>query len=907
MQKTKYYIISHTHWDREWYEEFQEYRARLVRFMDDLLNVLESDPEYRCFHLDGQTIVLDDYLKIRPQNRDRLLRLIRERRILIGPWYVMPDSFLVSGESLVRNLEKGIGICRGLGVEPMLCGYVPDLFGHNSQFPQILNGFGIDTAVLFRGIADFPKDTFLWEGADGSRVTTFKMDRERAYSNFFFAVRWPYAGRAMDRDDQAKRMRALMERMEETATSSVRLLMDGVDHIDAEPEVPALLSAFARAFPDAEFYHASLEEYIAAVRQAAPQLDIVQGSLNHIGKRGMINLLLKIVLSSLVHLKQTNDRLETCLTRRVEPLHTFLGLAERVYGIRPSQNDIGNKGDFIKEAWELLMQNHPHDSICGCSITEVHEDTEYRFRQTDAICRTLLKNMGEYLCASVATAEGAGKDGAVLIVNSGQDAVNELVPVELCVPADNQNHFEFFNAEGEQVPVQILGMHHSLSHSYPLRELITFKPWAVLHAVVPLSVPANGYTTLTYNNRKTPALPDGAYCNEKFCPPSRLSGSLRKAPRVFDTGPLEVTFQSDGTMDVLVQSGGVCFRKLLAFEDTGDIGDGYNYTRPRFDSQSISSYADFSIEADGPFAAVVKIITHMRLPERIDPSDSLRRSPQTLEQDITSYVTLLKGSAQLQIRTVIENRCLNHRMRALFPTGLATDVYYTKTPFAMTKWDVLFSGWEDANEMETFVRPSQGVVYMADSRASFALFSKGLYEVSVSQDLSRTVELTLFRSTTSEVAGHTGTMGHMRRTMEFELCLSFSECVTPGQACVRGENWRAGLYSLPSALHDGALPMQLSFLRVETEKGAAALSSCTNQVVYGRDGTEMQACVVRLYDVSGEGSSGRIILSGPLHDAFYVNLDGRYIADAHLAGGAVAFEAGSCAVVSLAAVPVEKR
>jgi alpha-mannosidase/mannosylglycerate hydrolase len=149
--------------------------------------------------MDGQTIVLDDYLEIRPENRERLQRLIQTGRIQIGPWYVMPDQFLVSGESQVRNLLKGIRAARQWGVEAVKSGYVTDIFGHNSQFPQILQALGMDNAMLFRGFhGDADPAEFWWEGADGSRVIGLKLDEDRCYSDFYFAIRWPFFDRDND-------------------------------------------------------------------------------------------------------------------------------------------------------------------------------------------------------------------------------------------------------------------------------------------------------------------------------------------------------------------------------------------------------------------------------------------------------------------------------------------------------------------------------------------------------------------------------------------------------------------------------------------------------------------------------------------------------------------------------------
>ena len=145
------HVISHTHWDREWYFTFQKFRVRLVDLIDHVLDILDSDPDYNCFNLDGQTIVLEDYLQIKPENRERIARYVREGKILVGPWYQLNDEFLVSGESTVRSLLIGHRISREFGAT-MKLGYLPDQFGNISQMPQIFNGFGIDTAIFGRGL-----------------------------------------------------------------------------------------------------------------------------------------------------------------------------------------------------------------------------------------------------------------------------------------------------------------------------------------------------------------------------------------------------------------------------------------------------------------------------------------------------------------------------------------------------------------------------------------------------------------------------------------------------------------------------------------------------------------------------------------------------------------------------------
>ena len=164
------HVVSHTHWDREWYLPFELFRVKLVRLIDRLLQILAADPGYAYFTLDGQTVVLEDYLEARPERAAELRGYIEQGRVLVGPWYVLPDEFLVSGESLIRNFLRGGQIAAGFG-GGMSVGYIPDPFGHISQMPQILRGFGVDWAVFWRGFgADVPGVEFWWQGPDGTRV-----------------------------------------------------------------------------------------------------------------------------------------------------------------------------------------------------------------------------------------------------------------------------------------------------------------------------------------------------------------------------------------------------------------------------------------------------------------------------------------------------------------------------------------------------------------------------------------------------------------------------------------------------------------------------------------------------------------------------------------------------------------
>jgi mannosylglycerate hydrolase len=172
----KIHLITHTHWDREWYRTFQEFRIFLVRLLRDYLDYIEDHPDYHAFILDGQTVQLEDYLEIYPEDFPRIIEAIEKDRLLVGPMYIQPDEFLPSGEALIRNFLIGKQVAARFG-PAMPIGYFPDSFGHASQIPQILQGFGLDTVLLWRGLCeeDTESTEFLWESRDGSRVMVIWM------------------------------------------------------------------------------------------------------------------------------------------------------------------------------------------------------------------------------------------------------------------------------------------------------------------------------------------------------------------------------------------------------------------------------------------------------------------------------------------------------------------------------------------------------------------------------------------------------------------------------------------------------------------------------------------------------------------------------------------------------------
>lgn len=354
------FVVAHTHWDREWYERFEGYRARLVPMVSKLLDLLERDASFRSFTFDGQTIAIEDHLEKRPDDRERIAALVKAERLFVGPWYVLADNLLVSGESLIRNFQEGSRVAQSFG-RALRVGYVADPFGHPAQVPQILRGFGYGTYVFSRGIGDEGEDLgseFLWQAPSGDGVLA-------AHLVDHYAGGLALVGELSESEAELRaRIRARLPRMLDVparyANGASLLFMEGDDHVEAYDRLPEAVAAMRSVAPNVDARIASLEEYAGTVPRPPHSHDgeIVSGRYRPI---------LRGVNSTRVWIKQENAACERLLLERCEPLDALTGGEER---------------DELRSLWRTLLQNHPHDSICGCSIDDVHDiDMAPRFER----------------------------------------------------------------------------------------------------------------------------------------------------------------------------------------------------------------------------------------------------------------------------------------------------------------------------------------------------------------------------------------------------------------------------------------------------------------------------------------------------------------------------------------------
>ena len=459
---TTLHLISHTHWDREWYLTFQQFHLKLVHLIDKLLDILESDPDYKCFMLDGQTIILDDYLQVRPERKEQLQHFVQNGRLLIGPWHILPDEFLVSPEATIRNLLEGDRTAKVFGLK-MMVGYIPDTFGHIGQMPQILQGFGIQTASVQRGLSDEPSELW-WLAPDNSRV--FLAYLRDGYSNA--------AGLLTSEPErflgQIVGLRDSLAPHSASGPQGHLLLMHGTDHMEPPPDTSAAITRANEDLHDCNLVHSSLPAYLEAVQPSIHDRQSILPSITGELRSSKRHPLLPNVLSTRMWIKQRNHVCETLLEKWAEPFSLWAeqtsssrsGGDKRVHDRYITVARLANPSEVIRYAWRLLLECHPHDSICGCSIDQVCEEMRPRFDQVEQIGEEITHQSLTTLAALIDTHPPASlRDfniiSGVTVYNPAPGPRTEVVTLDVELPPFVRN-FKIVSPDGGTIPIHTQGM-----------------------------------------------------------------------------------------------------------------------------------------------------------------------------------------------------------------------------------------------------------------------------------------------------------------------------------------------------------------------------------------------------------------------------------------------------------------
>ncbi|HXG87136.1 MAG TPA: glycosyl hydrolase-related protein [Vicinamibacterales bacterium] len=880
------HIVSHTHWDREWYLTYEQFRLRLVSLIDRLLDLMETQSDYEYFHLDGQTIVLEDYLELRPHQEPRLRKLIEAGRILIGPWYDMPDEFLVSGESLVRNLAMGHRIARSFGT-PMPVGYLPDLFGHVAQMPQILRNFGLDNAILWRGFGG-PKAEYWWQSPDGSRVLMMHLPPE-GYCN---ATRVHLDPEAM----LHRATRAIKFEEGRTAVGQM-LLMNGVDHVEPHPVIPSLARQLSTAL-GASVKHSTLPAYVDAVREGVVStgvgktLEVINGELR--SGEDYANLL-PGVFSARVYIKQANTRVQTLLEKRAEPLATFAAMLGARY-----------PGEELRYAWKTLLQNHPHDSICGCSIDPVHEENMTRFARAEQVARALVHDAAAVIARAVPEAP-AGSLRLVAINTTGHP-FNGPIEATIDLPYESDEPRRLVDAQALDAPVvfwpkdahisqlstgdgrKVVFQILSEEQVTPLVMSRYETPWVLRARRLRLAwigeIPACGYAVFDVAVGDPPSPGAAADVAKSTTPGSGVRApGIKVSERSAENAYIRLSINDDGTVDVVDRKTGTRYARCGELEDVGDVGDEYNYSPPRTDRRITSADASnvrVRRSQTGPVRGEFRIDLTLLLPVAIS-ADRSTRDNRTVATPVSMIVSLDADSPRVTWRVGIENLSKDHRLRLLFPVGAdkITDVR-AETAFGVARRAATRAVPAQVKiEVPVSYGPTATFTETGSDQCGAVLFGDGLmeYEASPPRDgAGPRLGLTLLRCVgylsredlVMRPSGHAGpglaTPGaQCLGSHEFRVAFEPRREPPPGAALfARASTFSAPPHVVQAIGAGGEAPLNDVFLKLDPGRGATVLSAC-------QQAADRDSIIVRLFNPDETPAGLRISAKRKITHAYRVD------------------------------------
>ena len=711
MDKPILHIVFHTHWDREWYEAYETYRHRLMKVMVRIIEALEQD-EIACFVLDGQTLPLDDYLEVAESSwQKRVADMIASGRLIIGPWYIAMDEFLVQGESIIRNLELGNKACQQHGGLQVF-GYLPDTFGHVSQMPQILKGFGMDKAMMWRGI-DLDKDAFVWEGADGSSLLTIFLSAG-------------YYQHVLNAPDYLEKVSAYLQGIKSKAVTDDLLLTAGGDHLmpvadDIGKRLQALKRVLGHPVKVNDFVGFAKTIEAKTNRQDLP---VLKGEL----RQNTNSYILPNVLSTRSYLKVINQSLEDAMTRKAEPLLALAYLGRMDAPLT-----------YIDSIWADILQNQPHDSICGCSIDAVHQENEMRGQKVRQKIDALLT--GAYADAGWKAMTVHQPSGRAIHDDDRRFMLFQPLPrldegvVEVRLFMNDQFPWqEGFALEDEQgnlcEPVLIQSK-KARRFASPLDAPPGFRHGHELDiAFKPHHLKATGLTRFALVTGRHQEMIDA------------------KAP-VIENAHLRIMLEQDGTLTLEDKAGRNVYRGLNRLQSSMDAGDTYNYAKPATDMVSTASLTGRPHVRQSGLINTMRYQLALEQPAGLDESFT-RPLTKRVTTTINVTVTLTADARQATIRAVIDQKGRDQRLVTVFPTSRLLESTVSDSAFDLVerqagRQELLMA--EKGKEVPVVVDPSLSFIHAADQVAGLVITHRGLHEYQTKTEQKQSsVHLTLIRS-----------------------------------------------------------------------------------------------------------------------------------------------------------------
>lgn len=717
-KKYKVHIIPTTHWDREWYLTKECFRVRLIRLMDKVIYLLESG-EYPHFLLDGQSIMIEDYLEVKPHMRKRLEALMESQKLIAGPWYVIPDMFLPSGEALISNLNISARLTGSFSAKPSAFGYCPDSFGINSQLAQILKKSEITSMFYSRGrLVDDNEGEYaetMLSSPDGSELFAI-------YDNYSNGVGlvvdniWRNIERQNGNVDKAaERAAELLPYVSARYSGKILPWFVGIDHLEPEKKLREMVERADEKIENASFTMSRPEAYI---KETLGNCIAAKASGEQRGAHDK-HFAIGNTLSSRADIKQDYKRVENKLYCLAQPL--ISQAADRGF------DNLDTLSLFMyaeKEFAKLIA----HDSICTCGSDEMCDDCENNLRRVEEICDEIIfeeiKNLGK-------GAVQVGK-GAVIVFNPQQEQASFVIDTELAVPCRLGGNLRLITADGQPVKnayvKRVFEKRIDIeSHKYTNYKLI--KADETRDLLFEGSDDEDIYTGLKLNFLAKDVPPMGYKCYyfdkgvSQDKNPALLAGGNAIENEI-------IRLKINGTTLELCDKLNNKTRNIpFMFEDIYDGGDSYTF--------GISDAA-----------AAVTSPKDVQITKAQTTSNSAEITAlYCLENDLKIEVLFLLESLSdtVKININVKNQRKNHRLRAVFGIDNHSGITFSDTPFDLIKRPI-FDG-KDLTKYSALTNPCRDLIYIPSAEGDVSIYTGSAREYeAMGSGKNAFVKLTLLRA-----------------------------------------------------------------------------------------------------------------------------------------------------------------
>lgn len=841
----KVHIVPHMHWDREWYFSTEESRILLVNNMEEILDMLENNPDYPYYVLDGQTAVLEDYFAVKPENKERIKKLVQEGKLIIGPWYTQTDEMVVGGESIVRNLLYGIKDCEEFG-DYMKIGYLPDSFGQSSQIPQILRGFDIKYSIFWRGISErhgTNKTEFYWESDEGSKVLVQLFPLGYAIGKYL----------PEDERKLQERINKYFAVLDRGATTENIILPNGHDQMPIQKNIFTIIEKLKKLYPDRKFFLSKYENVFAELEKNT-NLPTIKGEFLD-GKYMRVH---RSIYSTRMDIKSANTRIENKITNILEPL------ASLAYSLGFEYHH-----GLIELIWKEIMKNHAHDSIGCCCSDKVHQEICSRFFIAEEKIDQLIQFYKRKIVDSMATDWNYDRLTAFNLLPYDRD---EVITASVIT---KYKSFKLMNEDTSEIEFEVLNS-EIMDPGLIDRQIVhygNYEPFIKYTVQLRDRIPALGYKT---------------YFVVKDDKELNLNHSLQTQDRI-NTDFYEISVNQNGTINIYDKQLNKTFPNVLLLENGGDDGDEYDYSPLPNEELIYSDHVDASIDVtQNQFAAKIDIQYRLNVPENL-----AKRKEKKVDSfvDIHIELNIPNHKPIIEVKFEIDNHAKDHRLRVLIPTGIASAFSISDNQFGYIKrnvYDQAMEVWETENwdERPDSIYPMLSFVGLSNNEYGMSVLTNSTREYEIVGDDYDTIAVTLFRS-----VGFLGKEELLRRPgrpsgiklptpdsqMIGKLTLDFAITTHQGSTLEANVGRIAKEYLTPIHVYN-KIPydaMKLNKADVKTPVHFSLLKETNPEVVLStlKKAEKGDQLVLRIYNPTDTSKIASFEMNGSLKQAYTANLN----------------------------------